>query len=220
MVRAGQLFVLSNFLSPHSSLIARHTAAQFMVWSDCTNGAFRGMVTFPGWRLNFPDKLCIMKGREFSKTLETGRKTDVRSITDSKRMTAIWLIRLLLMAAAMLIVAVELLHASPFIGVIVGVGSLAAAAIFGCWYIPAYFRRYGVTVQDGIVRIRHGVLYTAETEIPLRHVLTVSVSATPLMRLFDVRMVTLGLSSHRFLLHCVCAAEIEELIACCGKAEP
>lgn len=144
----------------------------------------------------------------------------MRSITDSKKMTVIWLIRLLLMAAAMLIVAVELLHASPFVGVLVGVGSLSAAAIFGCWYIPAYFRRYDVTVRDGIVRIRHGVLYTSQTEIPLRHVLTVSVSATPLMRLFDVRMVTLGLSSHRLLLHCVCAEEIDALVDCCGKAEP
>lgn len=143
----------------------------------------------------------------------------MRSITDPKKMTAIWLMRLLLMAAAMLIVAVELLHASPFVGVIVGVCSLSVAAVFGCWYIPAYFRRYDVTVQDGIVHIRHGVIICSQTEIPLRHVLTVSVSATPLMRLLGVRMVTLGVSSHRLLLHCVCTEEIDELIACCGKAD-
>ena len=43
-------------------------------------------------------------------------------------MTVIWLVRLLLIAAVLLATAIELIHASPFVGVIVGVVSLSAAA--------------------------------------------------------------------------------------------
>ena len=133
-------------------------------------------------------------------------------------MTVIWLARLLLIAAILLATAIELIHASPFVGVIVGVVSLSATALFGCWYVPAYFRRYDVVLQNGAVHVTHGVVSVSHTVIPLRHVLTVSISATPLMRLLGVRMVTLGMPSHRILLHCVRKEEAEALAAHCGEA--
>lgn len=142
----------------------------------------------------------------------------MRHITDARKMTVIWLVRLLLIAAILLATAIELIHASPFVGVIVGVASLSAAALFGCWYVPAYFRRYDVVLQNGAVCVTHGVVSVSHTVISLRHVLTVSISATPLMRLLDVRMVTLGMPSHRILLHCVRKEEAEALAALCGEA--
>ncbi len=142
----------------------------------------------------------------------------MRHITDARKMTVIWLARLLLIAAILLATAIELIHASPFVGVIVGVVSLSATALFGCWYVPAYFRRYDVVLQNGAVHVMHGVVSVSHTVIPLRHVLTVSISATPLMRLLGVRMVTLGMPSHRILLHCVRKEEAEALAAHCGEA--
>lgn len=143
----------------------------------------------------------------------------MRHITDARKMTVIWLVRLLLIAAVLLATAIELIHASPFVGVIVGVVSLSAAALFGCWYVPAYFRRYDVVLQNGAVHVTHGVISISHTVIPLRHVLTVSISATPLMRVFGVRMVTLGMPSHRILLHCVRREAVEALTAYCGETD-
>ena len=65
----------------------------------------------------------------------------------------------------------------------------------------------------------HGVISISHTVIPLRHVLTVSISATPLMRVFGVRMVTLGMPSHRILLHCVRREAVETLAAHCGETD-
>ena len=108
---------------------------------------------------------------------------------------------------------------SPFVGVIVGVVSLSAAALFGCWYVPAYFRRYDGVLHNGAVHVTHGVISISHTVIPLRHVLTVSISATPLMRVFGVRMVTLGMPSHRILLHCVRREAVETLAAHGGETD-
>lgn len=47
MVKAGQLFVSSKFLSPHSSLIARHASARFMVCLSRTNGEIPGNGEIP-----------------------------------------------------------------------------------------------------------------------------------------------------------------------------
>ena len=143
----------------------------------------------------------------------------MRHIADTQKIIVIWLIRLLVFAALLLVTSIELVHIYPFVGVLVGVCSLSLTAIWGCWYIPAYFRRYSVALKDGAVFITHGVVSVKTSVIPLKYVLTVSVSATPLMRLFRIRIVTLGLPSHRVVLHCIRREDVEALIALCDGKE-
>lgn len=143
----------------------------------------------------------------------------MRSIADTQKIIIIWLIRLLIFAAILLVTAIELIHIYPFVGVLVGVCSLSLTAIWGCWYIPAYFRRYAAELKDGAVFITHGVVSVKTSVVPLKYVLTVSISATPLMRLFGIRIVTLGLPSHRVVLHCVRNQDVDALVALCGGKE-
>lgn len=143
----------------------------------------------------------------------------MRPVTDSQKIIVIWLIRLLVCAALLLVTAIELVHIYPFVGVLVGVCSLSLTAIWGCWYIPAYFRRYSAALTDEAVLITHGVVSVKKTAIPLKYVLAVSISATPLMRLFGIRIVTLGLPSHRVVLHGVRRQDVDALVALCGGKE-
>ena len=138
-------------------------------------------------------------------------------ITDGRKMTVLWLLRILGAACLLSAISLELLHVSPLIGILLGISSLAAAAFFGCWYLPAYFLRYAVRLEWDSVRIEHGVFSRRTTVLPLAHVLTASVSSSPVMRLFGLCTVVLGLPSHRFCLYAVRRRETARLLAHCGK---
>ena len=131
-------------------------------------------------------------------------------LTDGRKALMIWLIRLLLL---------ELLHALPLVGILSGVILFSLTAFFGCWYLPAYFRRYAAHLDGTVIRITHGVISRRTTVVPLAHVLTVTVSASPLMYLFRRRFLTLGLPSHRCYLHAVGENEAELLVSLCGTGE-
>lgn len=138
-------------------------------------------------------------------------------ITEGRKMTVLWLLRILGAAFLLSAVSLELLHVSPLIGILLGASSLASAAFFGCWYLPAYFRRYAAYLEPRSVRIEHGVFSRRTTVLPLEHILTASISSSPLMRLFGLRTVVLGLPSHRFCLYAVRKREAAHLLALCGK---
>lgn len=140
-------------------------------------------------------------------------------LTNGRKALIIWLIRLLLLVFPMLLLVLELLHEAPLVGIFSGAVLFSLTAIYGCWYLPAYFRRYAAYLDGDVIRITHGVISRRTTVVPLAHVLTVTVSASPLMHLFRRRLLTLGLPSHRCYLHAVGAAEAELLVSLCGTGE-
>lgn len=137
-------------------------------------------------------------------------------LTESARKNiVIWLIRLLAAAAVLVAVALELLHILPLLGVLTGGISLAAIAVGGCWYMPNYFRRYRAELTDGDLCIERGVLRRTSLRIPMRKALTVSVIATPLMRLMDVQFLVIGLPGRRELVHCAEPELTARIVAAC-----
>ncbi|MBQ4047014.1 MAG: PH domain-containing protein [Clostridia bacterium] len=140
-------------------------------------------------------------------------------LTDGRKVTILWLIRILFASFAAILLSLELLHVSPLIGTLACAATLLPAAFFGCWYLPAYFRRYAAYLDGDVIRITHGVISRRTTVVPLAHVLTVTVAASPLMHLFRLRFLTLGLPSHRYWLHAVGTAEAELLVSLCGSHE-
>ena len=138
-------------------------------------------------------------------------------ITDGRKMTVLWLLRILGAACLLSAISLELLHVSPLIGILLGISSLASAAFFGCWYLPAYFLRYTVCLEWDSVRIEHGVFSRRTTVLPLEHVLTASLSSSPMMRLFGLCTVVLGLPSHRVCLYAIRKGEATHLLARCEK---
>ena len=140
-------------------------------------------------------------------------------LTNGRKALIIWLIRLLLLVFPALLLVLELLHEAPLVGIFSGAVLFSLTAFFGCWYLPAYFRRYAAYLDGDVIRITHSVISRRTTVVPLAHVLTVTVSASPMMRLFRRRLLTFGLPSHRCYLHAVGAAEAELLVSLCGTGE-
>lgn len=140
-------------------------------------------------------------------------------LTDGRKALMIWLIRLLFLVFPALLLVLELLHEAPLVGILSGTVLFSLTAIYGCWYLPAYFRRYAAYLDGDVIRITHGVISRRTTVVPLAHVLTVTVAASPLMYLFRQRVLTFGLPSHRYWLHAVGTAEAELLVSRCGSRE-
>ena len=134
----------------------------------------------------------------------------------ARKNIVVWLIRLLVAAAALVAVSLELLHILPVLGVLTGVVSLAAIAVGGCWYMPNYFRRCRVELNGGELLIERGVVRRVSLRVPLKNAMTVSVIATPLMRLMDLRILAVGLPGRRELVHCADAELTARILAACG----
>ena len=100
-------------------------------------------------------------------------------LTNGRKALIIWMIRLLLFIFPTLLLVLELLHEAPLVGILSGAILFSLTAFFGCWYLPAYFRRYAAYLDGKAIRITHGVISRRTTVVPLAHVLTVTVSAIP-----------------------------------------
>ena len=138
-------------------------------------------------------------------------------LTESARKNiVIWLIRLLIAAAVLVAVSLELLHILPVLGILLGGISLAAIAVGGCWYMPNYFRRYRVELTDGVLQMERGVMRRTALRIPLEKALTVSVVATPLMRLMNLQVLIVGLPGRREMVHCADPELTARIVAACG----
>ena len=140
----------------------------------------------------------------------------MRLVNDSRKTTVLWLVRILSALGLLILPLLELLHTLPLPGIFFGLGILAAAAFCGGWYLPAYFLRYAVGLDNAAVCICHGVWFRRRTVLPSAQILTVSVAATPLMRLLKLRLIVLGLPTRRVRLFGIRADAVSDVLALCA----
>jgi len=122
------------------------------------------------------------------------------NVANVKKITLVWAGRILAVSAVVLAAAFELLYVLPPFGVALGIVSLLIIGLGG-WYAPSYFARYSIEECKDCVCVNSGVLIKKRTVVFFSDTVTVTITSSPLMRLFNLRTVVLSLAGRRVSLY-------------------
>lgn len=135
----------------------------------------------------------------------------------NNKMVAVWYIRLAAAACIALIVVVELLSSAPVIGNILAAALALALAVLSTLYIPAYFARYRCVISGGSITVESGVITRKKLMLRSDEIVFVNIISTPVMKLFGVCYVVLGLAGGSALLRGIPRAEASAIAAELGS---
>jgi membrane protein YdbS with pleckstrin-like domain len=100
----------------------------------------------------------------------------------------------------------------PPLGIVAGIISLLIIGIGG-WYVPSYFARYTVEERADRVCVHSGVFIRKQTIVFFSDTVTVTITSSPLMRLFKLNTVILSLAGKRVRLYGIAAGDAARIAA-------